>query len=133
MSILWVWKLQHNLRTKKSCLFPPQTTNPKVGSISVVFLLSPLLQTFLLEQKWGHILPLRHTAVTFSPSILQGLSNPMIFSSGNYSDCLGSLSLQKKPNNKKKSKRNQKQIQRAVPTVSRINQPWANSILNSFF
>lgn len=118
--ILRVGKNQQSLKTKQSCVFLPQGTNLKADSISVVFFAFPSPSNLPVTTE----LPLWHTAVTFSPSVLQGLSHLIIFSLNNYSNCLASLSLEEKNFNKIKTRIKQQQAQQLiVPAISRIIQP----------
>lgn len=117
--ILQVGKNQQSLKTKQSCVFLPQGTNLKADNISVVFFAFPSPSNLPVTTE----LPLWHTAVTFSPSVLQGLSHLIIFSLNNYSNCLASLSLEEK-NFKIKTRIKQQQAQQLiVPAISRIIQP----------
>lgn len=115
-------KLQQSLKnkTKQSCVFLPQRTDPKAGSIPAVFFAFPSPSNFPVTTE----LPSWHAAITFSPSVLQGLSHLIIFSLSNYSNCLESLSLEEKNFNNIKTRIKQQQTQQLIVlAISRIIQP----------
>lgn len=97
---------------KKGNLFSPWTTDPEVGSLSVDFLPCPCLQTPVRTEMRTYSALMAYCC-NFSTFIseergTEGLFHSIIFSSSNYSDCLGNLNLQnnsnKPPQNNKPAK-----------------------------
>lgn len=125
MSVFFEYGNFGRISQQKSNLFPPWTTDPKVGSISVVLLALPLpsnspVRTEMRTHSAFMVYCCNIFTFILEETGIEGLLHSIIFSSSNYSDCLGNLNL---PNDSNKTSQNNKPSklqQLTVPATSSL-------------
>ena len=120
MSVFFEYGNFSRILEQKSSLFPPWTTNPKVGSVSVVFFAFRPASDIPVRTETKTHSALKVHCCNFSPfNFIGTILTQSYLVPSNHSDSLGSLSLQKKKKKKparKKTKPKQKHIlQLTVP------------------